>query len=869
MVYIFSGLVLAAALLGVASSETTEEASRIAQVSFNDLIDSDARDVTVTDDGKCFVYTSEATYQYDETNGLESDDWRIWKTCDVFSPTPTNELVSDITQPVSTDYTFSSASSDRVCYSSYRIDGTEKEYGIFLSDLRSGTIQQLTSSFDSRRKSSYCDISADGRAIVFESEEADLVNIDGYPEIFLTVDDGITLKSLTPPNLRNNSISKKAQVSGDGSYVSFNSKYFNAGDTPTSATASEAWLYRASDEQLHRVTNFAGSECNQTLMFDLLIEEWGLENLTFEGITLDSRGNGQKQCEMFASKGKISGAGTIDVGDTFSRISDDGRFITYAAAFDAATIHATKEEPQVVSRRNIFLFDTHLGITWKITKEGMLSFCLFVKPKRHMHEKKDYLGCCCWQNPCGHPAVSNDLSGDGSSIVFMTDGYPNKNEVKMDYEIYHYHVPTNELTIITDTSDTKYDDSFPSVSSDGSVTAWTSDFDYSANVSATSTNQIFAAKLDMGCSRNHIASNYMENPDLEVCCEWEGDILVPASPSEEFSAVMRFEGDALKMMKQVAFATSANSEEKMRFCLQYAKDVRKDVACGLGIPLDIVEIEELDAGDCGSWEDNGIEITVSFKVSHPSFPNPNGLVDLLMEQYHDSSSPLWNGYLTKTLRESKGVSISVINVVFNGKGNPSNPLGLCEGDCDNNNDCDGDLICYQREKNVAVPGCDGGEGDNSRTDYCIHDTGAPSRFPATSTPTGTPTLAPSRSPATSTPTGTPTLAPSRSPATSTPTGTPTLAPSRFPATSTPTGTPTFFSVPTAPPKINVVFNGKGNPSNPLGLCEGDCDNNNDCDGDLICYQREKNVAVPGCYGGEGDNSRTDYCIHDTGAPSRS
>ena len=99
--------------------------------------------------------------------------------------------------------------------------------------------------------------------------------------------------------------------------------------------------------------------------------------------------------------------GTIDVGDTLPRISDDGRFITYAAAFDAATIHATKEEPQFVSRRNIFLFDTHLGITWKITEEGMPNeseieeLCCPSASSSSQRDtctkKKEYLGCCCWQ----------------------------------------------------------------------------------------------------------------------------------------------------------------------------------------------------------------------------------------------------------------------------------------------------------------------------------------------------------------------------------------------------------------------------------------------------------------------------------------
>eukprot|EP00980_Cylindrotheca_fusiformis_P018889 scaffold6312_cov85-Cylindrotheca_fusiformis.AAC.9 len=44
------------------------------------------------------------------------------------------------------------------------------------------------------------------------------------------------------------------------------------------------------------------------------------------------------------------------------------------------------------------------------------------------------------------------------------------------------------------------------------------------------------------------------------------------------------------------------------------------------------------------------------------------------------------------------------------------PLGLCQGGCDANSDCTEGLVCFQREANEEVPGCDGGLEDNSRTD---------------------------------------------------------------------------------------------------------------------------------------------------------
>jgi hypothetical protein len=57
-------------------------------------------------------------------------------------------------------------------------------------------------------------------------------------------------------------------------------------------------------------------------------------------------------------------------------------------------------------------------------------------------------------------------------------------------------------------------------------------------------------------------------------------------------------------------------------------------------------------------------------------------------------------------------------------GSPSNafPLGMCEGDCDNDSECAGDLVCFQRRANQAVPGCSGGTSDSSPTDYCVEST---------------------------------------------------------------------------------------------------------------------------------------------------
>jgi transforming growth factor-beta-induced protein len=111
-------------------------------------------------------------------------------------------------------------------------------------------------------------------------------------------------------------------------------------------------------------------------------------------------------------------------------------------------------------------------------------------------------------------------------------------------------------------------------------------------------------------------------------------------------------------------------------------------------------------------------------------------------------------------------------------------LGECQGDCDVDEDCEGGLVCFQRDGGEPVPGCLGGDDDNSRTDYCVLNN-----------------------------------------------------------------------------HLQQVGNNK-HPSSayPLGECQGDCDADEECDGGLVCFQRDGGDPVPGCLGGEDDNSRTDYCV---------
>jgi hypothetical protein len=62
------------------------------------------------------------------------------------------------------------------------------------------------------------------------------------------------------------------------------------------------------------------------------------------------------------------------------------------------------------------------------------------------------------------------------------------------------------------------------------------------------------------------------------------------------------------------------------------------------------------------------------------------------------------------------------------------------------------------------------------------------------------------------------------------------------------------------PPLDVLGN-NGSPASvyPLGLCQGDCDDDDDCEGDLVCFQRSAGGGgVPGCQG--SDSKGLDYCV---------
>lgn len=320
-----------ASLPGAASSRRARPVVR--QVSFDDpdaasLGDNAAaRDAKIyerePDGSECFVYTSEAA---NGNANLSLSDWSIYETCDVFGDEgapPTIELLRGDDTGSSIEYNFADASGDgsRVCFNE-DLPGS-RGVSIRLLSRPGGDVAEITDSEASgrERNSRRCDLSRDGTALVFESDDNALVpdmTADGQDHVFYTDDAGETFRRLVPDAYYNatdcagDCESRWGVLSGDGSVAAFHSNVQTPG---ASATAWETYLWRASDGAIHRVTDLAGKQCNRTRSFERLVEIYGIENLTANNLATENKlGNGQTQCESFAAAGELpdSGAGECD-----------------------------------------------------------------------------------------------------------------------------------------------------------------------------------------------------------------------------------------------------------------------------------------------------------------------------------------------------------------------------------------------------------------------------------------------------------------------------------------------------------------------------------------------------------------------------
>ena len=195
--------------------------------------------------------------------------------------------------------------------------------------------------------------------------------------------------------------------------------------------------------------------------------------------------------------------------------------------------------------------------------------------------------------------------------------------------------------------------------------------------------------------------------------------------------------------------------------------------------------------------------------------------------------------------------------------NHSGNLGLCEGDCNNDSECKGALVCHQRDAGDNAPGCTlSSNHRKSRVDFCVVKQGG---TPTAPTPVKAPVVAPTVPSPVVAPT--PVKAPVVVPTVPSPVvaPTPVTAPVVAPTVPSPVVAPTPVKAPVVPPppptaSVNAVLVGNNNVRN-LALCQGDCDRNEDCASGLKCFQRGRGKAVPGCKLSMSlMDSEADFCV---------
>lgn len=232
-----------------------------------------------------------------------------------------------------------------------------------------------------------------------------------------------------------------------------------------------------------------------------------------------------------------------------------------------------------------------------------------------------------------------------------------------------------------------------------------------------------------------------------------------------------------------------------------------------------------------------------------------------------------------------------LQIVGNDGSFSSFPLGLCQGECDTDEDCAEGLMCFQREPNESVPGCqDGGPGFGSRGDYCVTmpteegvgDVGVVTDGPteiATDAPTEVVPAVPCTLEMAFCPDGSPMqrdtdcrwmteLCPGTMSPTQDGEEVPETAIMAMERTESPTEGATLADtmevteVPTEVELLRLTVAGQnGSPASafPLSLCQGDCDDDDECGEGLVCLQRGRGDPVPGC-AYNGLDFTTDFCV---------
>jgi Tol biopolymer transport system component len=535
---------------------------------------------------------------------------------------------------------------------------------------------------DGMRDAFYCDISADGSCIVFVSdaeladanethkcnpsaEQKGCVTVGKSKEqVYLTCDDGESFTMVTPPTLATSARSASAQVSGDGTFVAFRSSAELIEGVAVSGR-DEAYLYEVETGLLEKVTNQDPTgKCDSGVIYANLVELYTEEKLENVSITRGSTSS----CNYAVKEGWFSHIGSVGVMQDSPSISDSARFLSFTSNFAAADTYGTYQATLIASWAHLFLFDAHLGVTWQLTSDGVPgaeydqfveAFCCpgasASKQRGACEEKYEIQGQCCWQKPCGFPALNAELSGDGNSIVFISDNNhaDDGHAIFKDLELFHFYIPTATFTRITKTSNEDYDEADPSVSYNGDRIAWTSDFDFVNKYSVVDANQVFVTELALGCSGSAAAANYLEAPDVQTCCTWSEEIQPYPAGAEVATVTLTFNLNQSAMMERIPFK-SLEEVDPLEFCGRVAETVKSDVACALDIPPSLITVSTVDAACAWASDFNervAVELTLHKLCAGRAgdLPEPVALAAAIVSQHADPSSRLWRGYLTKTL----------------------------------------------------------------------------------------------------------------------------------------------------------------------------------------------------------------------------
>jgi len=228
--------------------------------------------------------------------------------------------------------------------------------------------------------------------------------------------------------------------------------------------------------------------------------------------------------------------------------------------------------------------------------------------------------------------------------------------------------------------------------------------------------------------------------------------------------------------------------------------------CSKKHPCDICE------GDCDSDDQCSGNLKCFFRdgKSDDKVPGCSGSAYGTKDYCYDPSLP--NNNSGKSSSSSSPTTTEIASSTLELRRpdcNRTHPCEICEGDCDSDEQCKGDLKCFMRDgesDELSVPGCSGSV--QGTKDYCYDPSLSASN--TTSSQSG----------------------PSGGIATSS-------------ASTSQSGGP----------ELRVPGCSK---ASPCGLCEGDCDTDDDCAGNLICSLKDGPGSVVGCLG--YDKSRTDFCV---------